>query len=268
MKKILGIIVVGLLLSGNAYAFTKGTGEVKMTDKALNHFIDYIQGKSNFKKKVGDVKPKPSMFILSSNGNWTAAWFCPYSNGCTDSLSTKTIKECERETGTTCGVFAARRTIYWDNGINTKKKKARFKSKMSGSEIRAKLTDLGFIGGTSTTTTTSAKVTKKYEKKVKKNISSKRSIAVSWDGYEDLILGTVGLESDEGQTTMNLLLPNGDSCEGIYLIQRGGKGTWQIACTNNMGAAGTLKWDGDGGVTGIGRDHNGKKIKFSVSKNS
>ena len=145
MKKILGIIVLGLFLSGNAYAFTKGTGEVKMTDKALNHFIDYVQGKSYFKKKVGNIKPKPDMFVLSSDGDWTAAWFCPYSNGCIDSLSTKTIKECERETGTTCGVFASRRTIYWDNGINTKKKKARFKSQMSSSEIRDKLKELGFI---------------------------------------------------------------------------------------------------------------------------
>ena len=170
MKKILGIVVLGLLLIGNAYAFTKGEGEVKMTDKALNHFIDYVQGKSNFKKKKGDTKPKPSMFILSSNGNWTAAWFCPYSNGCVDSLSAKTIKECERETGTNCGVFASRRTIYWDNGINTKKKKARFKSQMSGSEIRAKLTDLGFIGSsTSAATTTTPKITKKKEVKKLKN---------------------------------------------------------------------------------------------------
>jgi hypothetical protein len=170
MNKILGIIVLGLFLSGNAYAFTKGEGEVKMTDKALNHFIDYVQGKSNFKKKKGDTKPKPSMFILSSNGNWTAAWFCPYSNGCVDSLSAKTIKECERETGTNCGVFASRRTIYWDNGINTKKKKARFKSQMSGSEIRAKLTDLGFIGSsTSAATTTTPKITKKKEVKKLKN---------------------------------------------------------------------------------------------------
>ena len=170
MKKLLEILVLGLLLSGNAYAFTKGEGEVKMTDKALNHFIDYVQGKSNFKKKKGDTKPKPSMFILSSNGNWTAAWFCPYSNGCVDSLSAKTIKECERETGTNCGVFASRRTIYWDNGINTKKKKARFKSQMSGSESRAKLTDLGFIGSSkSAATTTTPKITKKKEVKKLKN---------------------------------------------------------------------------------------------------
>ena len=34
-----------------------------------------------------------------------------------------------------------------------------------------------------------------------------------------------------------------------------------------MGAAGTLKWVKDGGVTGISRDHNHKKVKFTVSKN-
>ena len=273
MKKILGIVALSLLLSGNVHAFTKGKGEVKMTDKALNHFIDYVQGKSFFKKKTGDTKPKPSMFILSSNGNWTAAWFCPYAR-CLDSLSVKTITECERETGTTCGVFASRRTIYWDNGINTRKKKAKFKSKMSGSEIRAKLKELGFIGGSiSTTTTATPKITKKKKepKKIVKKyeLKGERSIALSWEGYEDLISGTVNFDETDYRGTLNLPLPNNDgTCDGTYSLQEGGKGTWQIACSNNMGAAGTLKWVKDGGVTGTGRDHNDKKVKFTVSKNS
>ena len=57
------------------------------------------------------------------------------------------------------------------------------------------------------------------------------------------------------------------SCEGSYSLQEGGKGTWQIVCTNNMGAAGTLKW-GDSGTTGIGRDYKDKKVKFTVAKKS
>ena len=65
------------------------------------------------------------------------------------------------------------------------------------------------------------------------------------------------------------LVPNNDgTCDGTYSLQEGGKGTWQIACSNNMGAAGTLKWVEDGGVTGSGRDHNDKKVKFTVSKNN
>ena len=173
MKKILGIVILSFLLSGNAYTFIKGSGEVKMSERAINHFIDYIHGKSYFKKKVGDTKPKPSMFILSSNGDWTAGWFCPYIRGCQDTLSTKTIKECERETGTSCGVFAAKRVLYWDNGINTKSNKAKFKSKMSSSEIRAKLTSLGFIGDISTTTTTTPKITKKKKSESKDDLVKK-----------------------------------------------------------------------------------------------
>jgi hypothetical protein len=170
MKKILGIVVLSLFICNTAsFAFTKGTGEVKMTPRAVNHFIKYIKGESNIKStKSFEKKPTPSMFILSSDGDWTMAWYCPYTQ-CADSRSAKTIKDCERETGTTCGVFASRRTIYWENGINKKNKKARFKSKMTNSEIRAKLTEIGFLGGsTSKTTTTTPKITKKKKKETKK----------------------------------------------------------------------------------------------------
>ena len=245
-----------------------------MTERAIKHFISYVKGESNIKRQAEHQnKPKPDMFILSSNGNWTSAWFCPYAR-CLDSLSVKTITECERETGTTCGVFASRRTIYWDNGINTRKKKAKFKSKMSGSEIRAKLTELGFIGGSiSTTTNATPKITKKKKepKKIVKKyeLKGERSIALSWEGYEDLISGTVNFDETDYRGTLNLPLPNNDgTCDGTYSLQEGGKGTWQIACSNNMGAAGTLKWVKEGGVTGTGRDHNDKKVKFTVSKNS
>ena len=107
----------------------------------------------------------------------------------------------------------------------------------------------------------SKKVVKKYE------LKGERSIALSWDGYEDLIAGTVEFDEADYKGTLNLPLPNNDgTCDGTYSLQEGGKGTWQIACTNNMGAAGTLKWTKNGGVTGSGRDHNDKKVKFTVSK--
>ena len=92
---------------------------------------------------------------------------------------------------------------------------------------------------------------------------------MSWEGYEDLIAGSVKFDETDYRGTLELPLPNNDgSCDGTYSLQEGGKGTWQITCTNNMGAAGTLKWVKDGGVTGIGRDHNDKKVKFTVSKDS
>ena len=107
------------------------------------------------------------------------------------------------------------------------------------------------------------KVVKKYE------LKGERSIALSWEGYEELIAGTVNFDETDYKGTLNLPLPNNDgTCDGTYSLQKGGKGTWQIACSNNMGAAGTLKWVKDGGITGTGRDHNDKKVKFTVSKNS
>ena len=107
------------------------------------------------------------------------------------------------------------------------------------------------------------KIVKKYE------LKGERSIALSWDGYDNLIAGTVEFDETDYKGTLNLPLPNNDGiCNGSYSLQEGGKGTWQIACTNNMGAAGTLSWTKDGSVTGRGRDHDDKKVKFTVSKKS
>ena len=107
------------------------------------------------------------------------------------------------------------------------------------------------------------KVVKKY------SASGKRSIALSWDGYDELIAGSVKFDETDYRGTLNIPLPNNDgNCDGTYSLQEGGKGTWQIACTNDMGAAGTLKWTKNGSVTGKGRDHNDKKVKFTVSSKS
>ena len=166
MKKLFGIVVLILLCGENiSYAgAVNGIGELKMTDRAVNNFIYYI--KIN-KQIVNGKRPKPSSFIISKNGDWSWYWYCAY-NECWHNDKPK-IEECERATGVSCARFAMRRTIYWDNGINTKKKRAKFSSKMSDSEIRAKLRELGFIGNASTTTTTTPKITKKKEVKKLKN---------------------------------------------------------------------------------------------------
>ena len=112
---------------------------------------------------------------------------------------------------------------------------------------------------------TKTKEPKKVLKKYK--IKGKRSIALSWEDYDDLIAGSVNFEETDYKGTLNLSLPNNDGmCDGTYSLQDSGKGAWQIACTNNMGAAGTLKWIKNGGVTGIGKDYNNKIVKFTVSQ--
>jgi hypothetical protein len=265
--RILGIVVLGLLLSTGSFASTKkGKGEVTIKDSSLDHFITYIRGKKSM---------NPQGFILSSDGSWSSYWYCAHSR-CAAGNFNPTIRKCEEETGVNCGLFASRRTIVWKNQINPGKGKiSTINSKWSDAEIRAKLTELGFLGGSSSSsTTTTSKITKKKKKEPKKvvkkyELKGERSIALSWDGYEDLIAGTVEFDEADYKGTLNIPLPNNDgNCDGSYSLQEGGKGTWQIACSNNMGAAGTLKWTEKGGVTGKGRDHNDKKVKFTVSKKS
>jgi hypothetical protein len=266
MKKIIGIIILSILLSSTSFAgVKKGKGEVTLSERSFQHFIKYLRAKKGM---------KPLAFILSSDGSWSFYWYCGHAAGCRDGNYMPTVRDCEENTGVDCGLFARKRTIVWKNDINPGKGKvSTINSKWSDAEIRAKFTELGFLGGSlSTSTTTTPKITKKKEtKKVVKKYEAKgeRSIALSWDGYEDLIAGTVKFNEANYKGTLNILLPNNDgTCDGSYSLQEGGKGTWQIACTNDMGAAGTLKWTENGSVTGKGRDHNDKKVKFTVSKKS
>ncbi len=149
VKKFIAVFLISIFTYSPSFSAVKGKGEVKMSDQALNDFANYIWG--NFDVDLNKVQawssrkknPKPLMFIMSSDGNWTMSWFCPYSQ-CTNPNSRKTIEECERETRELCGVFAIRKTIYWDNGINTKKNKTRVNSNMDFERIKSLMISLGF----------------------------------------------------------------------------------------------------------------------------
>ena len=242
-----------------------GEGELKLSDNIVEYFLQYLKGK-------GDKRP--SKFYITEDGRAAQYWYCG-SGSCADEGHIKQAKECSLTVGRKCIPFARKRTIKWKNGINPGKGKiSQISSKLDLNGLKAKLTELGFYGNTTTTKKIEKKETKKVEKKKEKKVvkkyslEGKRSLALSWDGYSDLIAGTVEFSEADYKGILNLALPNNDgTCEGSYSLQADGKGTWQISCTNNMGAAGTLKWIKDGGVTGIGRDHNDKKVKFTVSKN-
>ena len=157
MKKLLGIIVLGLLLSTTSFASTKkGKGEVTIKESTVDYFIEYIRGKSS---------QKPLAFILSSNGYWASFYYCAHARCETGNFNTA-VKECEEVTEVKCGLFARRYTIVWKNEINPGKGKvSNIKSKWSDDEIRAKLIELGFLGGsTSSSTTSTSKIIKKKTK--------------------------------------------------------------------------------------------------------
>ena len=95
-------------------------------------------------------KCKPSLFVVSSDGDWSYFHYCAY-NECWFN-ERKTIRRCERETGVTCGVFAVRRGIVWENGIKQEKKSVKISKKWSDQEVKDELARFGFYGEATTRT--------------------------------------------------------------------------------------------------------------------
>ena len=163
MKKLLGIVVLCLMWCSNSNSADKfvGTGELKLSDNTVRNFIKYARATFD----------QPAQFYVTTDGTGSYSLFCPHGT-CRSAMKKKRIDECERHYNKECKLFAMRRTVKWKNGINLGKKQSKFKHNWTDSEIRAKLTELGFLGNTtSSTTTTEPKITKK--KKVKKKITKK-----------------------------------------------------------------------------------------------
>jgi len=202
MRKILSTIILSLLLSTGSFAGTKkGKGEVTINDSTVDYFIKYIKGTSG---RGGS----PAAFILSSDGYWSTYYYCSTTSGCQSSNYNSKIRECEEKTGVDCGLFARKRTIVWKNDINPGKGKAsKFSSKWSDAEIRAKLTELGFLGGSSSTsTTTTPKITKKKEtKKITKKKSQSNDIVSQLKDLKDLLDSGV-LTNEEFENAKKKLL--------------------------------------------------------------
>jgi len=114
---------------------------------------------------------------------------------------------------------------------------------------------------------------KKIEKKEKINLNDEkilegeRSFALSWEGYDDLILGKLKFSEKNLLGSIEFSLPENDnSCIGTYVLSKT-RGTWSIFCEDeNINASGTLKWNSsNGSVSGIGKDDKGKQVKFKVA---
>jgi len=172
---VLNILAILLLSTKASFAGPLyGKGELKMSAKTVNNFITYIK----INKEVKNAKP--DSFIISSNGDWSWFWYCGRNECWSDDKPT--LEKCERMTGVTCGRFAKRRTIFWDNGINNKKNRAKFSSKMSDQEIRDRLKEYGFIKGYEN------EQTKKSEKETKNNSDITKQLNQIKKLYEDGIL--------------------------------------------------------------------------------
>ena len=171
MKIIFSTVILLFFFSFKSFAAIDGKGQIQISEKTVNSFIRYIIGDTTENNK--NLFNKPSAFWVTIDGSTSYWWYCPHGGGCRDETARERIV-CERETGLSCSRFARGRYVRWDNGINPKGKVAKFSSKMSESEVRAKLTKLGFYNNDFLDTTTTPKITKKKEtKKVEKKITKK-----------------------------------------------------------------------------------------------
>ena len=142
-------MVLSLILFVNqtnkSFAMEYGHGELKLSDYAVEGFIRFIKG---------DRKNSPYLFSVAIDGLAYTYWICSEGlNRCRDGNHRTVNRGCLKYSkkygsGAKCAVFAHNRTIKWDNQIN---KKAKINSKWSDSEIRAKLTELGFLGEATST---------------------------------------------------------------------------------------------------------------------
>ena len=160
MKKFLGILVLGLLWCNTSNAGSWGEGELQLTKRIADYFIQFVRG--------GGSK-SPAGFYVTLDGTDAMYWYCSSGQGnCIEGSAAANIKICETNTRKKCKKFAFRRTIKWKNGINPGKGKAsKINSKWSDSEIYAKLTELGFYKNDFSTNST-----KKEEKKETKESKS------------------------------------------------------------------------------------------------
>tara|TARA_B100000780_G_C20959059_1_gene382748 strand:- start:86 stop:673 length:588 start_codon:yes stop_codon:yes gene_type:complete len=156
MKKFLGIIIVGLLLSVNAYASLNGQGKLKLSDYVLDALINYLNPDAVHNKTQGSSqKGNPMYFAVSVSGTEQSYTYCPRGSNCRQDPG-RVTNHCKKRAGEKCYIFASRRKIVWD-GINYK-----FKRKASALEIKSKLKEWGFIGDSiSSNTNATPKITKK-----------------------------------------------------------------------------------------------------------
>jgi hypothetical protein len=107
MKKILGIMVLGLLLSGNAYAGNEGSGAIEFPPKFEKRFKDYLG-------HVANKKQYKFAFAFHPDGanDWQAI------KGGSSSLKVaekKAIKACNKKAKKKgCKIFAKGEKIVWN----------------------------------------------------------------------------------------------------------------------------------------------------------
>ena len=152
MKKLLGIVVLGLMLSGNSYASKIGKGEIQLSDQVTKNFIKFLRNEYGVS------------FVVTPDGTYSTFGICGIER-CKGGML-QVLKWCKKDSGKKCYVFAQRKKqqkiIRWNKvdyvfpkgkwSYNAMVKSASLKSHNKGlgenitdDQIKSILHELGFI---------------------------------------------------------------------------------------------------------------------------
>lgn len=146
--KFLAIILFStqiITFSNIAYAANWGKGELKLSKSTMEHLMMYLYGAGQPDYGFGKYKNKPTIFVVSKNGNWSYYQYCPYTQ-CMDADQPRAIKRCEKGSrGSPCYVMALKRRIVWKNG----NKKLRIKKSLlkNPTNVALAIKQAGFYDG-------------------------------------------------------------------------------------------------------------------------
>lgn len=182
MKKILVIIVLGLMLSSNSIAdvagsYKKGNGPLKISTDTANLLEYYFSGGK--KGAYAQSQKEPwigELIVISADGNYYSWINTPtrYKNNVApDHYTGQAISSCKKKSGQECYLFASRNKIVWDNGTPYKKRRLKRKDIKAGRTLQI-LQELGFYDGNTSSSTITPKVIEKKDPKIKKKIVNKK----------------------------------------------------------------------------------------------
>ena len=180
MKKILVIIILGLMLSSNSFAgvttgYKLGKGPLKVTKNTADIIEYFFSGgrKGVYAKKQKDAW-KPGLMAISVDGAHSSIIRHPLrvTNIEPSHYAGQVISSCKKKSGQECFLFANAYKIVWNNGSERKKRKLKRKDIKAGKTI-ALLTELDFFDSSTSSPTTTPNVSKIKQPENKNNILTK-----------------------------------------------------------------------------------------------
>tara|TARA_Y100000389_G_scaffold190322_1_gene215039 strand:+ start:453 stop:1109 length:657 start_codon:yes stop_codon:yes gene_type:complete len=134
-----------IIFSNTAYAGMWGKGELKLSKNTMQHLMRYLYGAGQDKYGFGKSKNEPTIFVVSTDGNWSYYQYCPYTQ-CMAADQPRAVKRCEKGSrGSPCYVMALKRRIVWKNGS----KKLRIKKSLLKDPLKVAkaIKESGFYDG-------------------------------------------------------------------------------------------------------------------------